>query len=44
MDSLKLAEPTVKFHISNLFVKLKVFDRAQAITTAIRRGIVHLDT
>jgi DNA-binding NarL/FixJ family response regulator len=43
MNALKLAEPTVKYHITNIFSKLKVSDRAQAITTAIRRGIVHID-
>ena len=43
MDALKLAEPTVKHYITNIFSKLKVSDRAQAITTAIQRGIIHID-
>jgi len=40
---LFISEDTVKRHISNLFVKLKVNDRAQATSEAIRRGFIHLD-
>lgn len=40
---LFISEDTVKRHISNLFVKLKVNDRAQATAEAIRRGFIHLD-
>jgi DNA-binding NarL/FixJ family response regulator len=38
-----LSQSTVKFHIANIFAKLQVPDRAQAISTAVQRGIVHLD-
>lgn len=37
---LGIVEDTVKRHISNIFDKLGVKDRAQATTEAIRRGIV----
>jgi DNA-binding NarL/FixJ family response regulator len=40
---LFISEDTVKRHISNLFVKLKVNDRAQATSEAIRRGFIHLE-
>jgi len=41
--TLGITEGTVKGHINNLLSKLGVRDRTQAATTAIRRGIVHLD-
>lgn len=41
--SLGIAEITVKLHVSKLLEKLDVADRTQAATTAIQRGIVHLD-
>jgi DNA-binding NarL/FixJ family response regulator len=40
---LGITEGTVKGHINHLLSKLGVRDRTQAATTAIRRGIVHLD-
>ncbi len=40
---LGIAEDTVKRHISNVFQKLNVNDRAQATAEAIRRGIVRLE-
>jgi len=39
---LGIAEDTVKRHISHIFRKLEVSDRAQATAEAIRRGIVKL--
>lgn len=39
---LEISEATVKAHINNLLSKLGVSDRTQAMTTAIRRGIVTL--
>jgi DNA-binding NarL/FixJ family response regulator len=44
MSTLKLAEPTVKHYVTNIFDKLQVADRSQAIATAVQRGIIHLDT
>jgi two-component system NarL family response regulator len=40
---LSISEATVKTHINSLFGKLGVADRTQAATTALQRGIVHLD-
>jgi DNA-binding NarL/FixJ family response regulator len=40
---LFISEATVKTHINNLLSKLGVADRTQAATTALQRGIVHLD-
>lgn len=41
--ALSIAEVTVKVHVRHLLRKLKVSDRTQATTAAIRRGIVHLE-
>src|SRR5262245_48534030 len=41
--ALDIAEDTVKIHIKNIFVKLQVTDRTEAVVTASRRGIIHLD-
>jgi DNA-binding NarL/FixJ family response regulator len=38
-----ISQATVKTHINNLLGKLGVSDRTQAATTALQRGIVHLD-
>jgi DNA-binding NarL/FixJ family response regulator len=40
---LFISEATVKTHINNLLSKLGVADRTQAATTALQRGIVHLE-
>ena len=40
---LCISEATVKTHINSLLGKLGVTDRTQAATTALQRGIVHLD-
>jgi two-component system NarL family response regulator len=42
-SALFISEATVKTHINNLLGKLGVTDRTQAATTALQRGIVHLD-
>jgi DNA-binding NarL/FixJ family response regulator len=42
--SLDLTESTVRWYLKNIYAKLGVADRAQAITTAVQRGIIHLDT
>jgi DNA-binding NarL/FixJ family response regulator len=41
--TLNISEATVKTHINNLLSKLGVSDRTQAATTALQRGIVHLE-
>jgi DNA-binding NarL/FixJ family response regulator len=39
---LKLSEETIKAHLKNIYSKLSVNDRTQAVTTALRRGIISL--
>ena len=41
-NSLELSEKTVKNHLRNIFHKLHVYDRTQAVVLAIRRGIIPL--
>ena len=41
-QTLVIVEATVKFHLGNIFTKLGVADRTQAVTTALRRGFVRL--
>lgn len=42
-STLQIAEVTVKLHVGHILAKLKASDRTQAATTALRRGILHLD-
>jgi DNA-binding NarL/FixJ family response regulator len=42
-SALFISEATVKTHINSILSKLGVSDRTQAATTALQRGIVHLD-
>lgn len=42
-SELGIAEDTVKRHVSNIFQKFAVSDRAEATAEAIRRGIVVLE-
>lgn len=39
---LSISESTVKTHISNIFQKLGVNDRTEAVTQALKRGIIRL--
>ena len=39
---LSIAEDTVKMHVRNILSKLQVNDRTEAVTSALRRGIIHL--
>jgi DNA-binding NarL/FixJ family response regulator len=39
---LSIAEDTVKMHMRNILAKLQVNDRTEAVTIALRRGIIHL--
>jgi DNA-binding NarL/FixJ family response regulator len=41
--ALNIAEDTVKIHIKNLFGKLEVIDRTQAVVMASQRGIINLE-
>ena len=41
--ALFITEATVKAHVNSILGKLDVSDRTQAVTTAIRRGLLRLD-
>jgi two-component system NarL family response regulator len=41
--AMSLPETTVKFYLRELFVKLGVQDRTEAVVSALRHGIVHLE-
>ena len=36
-------DETVKIHLKNIFTKLGVSDRTEAVTVALARGLIHLD-
>ena len=40
--SLKISESTVKTHVANIFQKLNVSDRTEAVTVALQRGFIKL--
>jgi two-component system NarL family response regulator len=40
---LKISDETAQGHVKNILAKLSVHDRTEAVTVAIRRGIVHVD-
>ncbi len=42
-NALKIAEVTVKLHVSHVLEKLSVKDRTQAATVALQRGIISLE-
>jgi DNA-binding NarL/FixJ family response regulator len=42
-EALHVTEGSVKFYVNKILSKLGVADRTQAVTAAIRRGIIHLD-
>ncbi len=42
-DALGISDGTVKIHITHVFSKLDVTSRTEAITTAVRRGLVRID-
>ncbi|HEY9627578.1 MAG TPA: response regulator transcription factor [Coleofasciculaceae cyanobacterium] len=41
--TLKISEGTVKYHINHILQKLRVRDRTQAVLSALKRGLVHLE-
>ena len=40
--TLNISEDTVKMHIKSIIAKLGAADRTGAVTTAIKRGVIHL--
>jgi DNA-binding NarL/FixJ family response regulator len=40
---LRLSEATIKSHLLHIFAKLGVSDRTQAVTLAVRKGIIRLE-
>ncbi|HEV8368361.1 MAG TPA: response regulator transcription factor [Pyrinomonadaceae bacterium] len=42
-NTLDISEGTVRVHASNIFSKLGCNDRAQAVSEAFQRGIIHID-
>jgi two-component system, NarL family, response regulator len=42
-ERLSIAEGTVKIHVTNIIGKMAVSDRTEAVTAAIRRGILRLE-
>jgi DNA-binding NarL/FixJ family response regulator len=42
-SAFNITEGTVKSHITNILDKLQAADRTQALATAIKRGIIHID-
>jgi DNA-binding NarL/FixJ family response regulator len=41
--ALSIRTHTVRVHMKNIFTKLDVSDRTEAMSVAIRRGIIHID-
>jgi DNA-binding NarL/FixJ family response regulator len=39
---LKISEKTVRNHVSNMYDKLNIYDRSQAVLYAVRKGLVEL--
>jgi DNA-binding NarL/FixJ family response regulator len=39
---LEISEKTVRNHVSNMYEKLHIYDRAQAVLYAVRKGLVEL--
>jgi DNA-binding NarL/FixJ family response regulator len=39
---LKISEKTVRNHVSNMYEKLQIYDRSQAVLYAVRKGLVEL--
>ena len=37
---LKISEKTVRNHVSNMYEKLQIYDRSQAVLYAVRKGLV----
>jgi DNA-binding NarL/FixJ family response regulator len=40
-EKLRIADATVKCHVSNILIKLNAVDRTQAVISALQRGLAH---
>lgn len=40
-EKLKIADATVKCHVSSILIKLNAVDRTQAVVSALQRGLAH---
>ena len=39
---LQISEKTVRNHVSNMYAKLQIYDRSQAVLYAVRKGLIEL--
>ena len=42
-DAIGRTEETVKIHLKNIYAKMSVADRTEAVTVALTRGLIHLE-
>jgi DNA-binding NarL/FixJ family response regulator len=42
-NTIGRTDETVKIHLKNIFAKLNVADRTEAVTVALARGLIHLE-
>jgi DNA-binding NarL/FixJ family response regulator len=42
-DAIGRTDETVKIHLKNIFTKMNVTDRTEAVTVALSRGLIHID-
>jgi DNA-binding NarL/FixJ family response regulator len=42
-EAIGRTDETVKIHLKNVFAKLNVADRTEAVTVALARGLIHLE-
>jgi DNA-binding NarL/FixJ family response regulator len=42
-DAIGRTEETVKIHLKNIYAKMSVADRTEAVTVALSRGLIHLE-
>jgi NarL family two-component system response regulator YdfI len=40
---MSISERTVKAHLTNIYIKLKVESRSESVAVAIEQGIIHIE-